>query len=367
MSLIVVPDAGSVPSPEDYVRDREFMATALRASGASRVFEIGSIGVPGISDVDLLACFPDDLEVGNFEALAAILERKPASFLHAPWGMCERHLASLPALFALRQLRDVATGATEAPVQSATQRRVWNIEACAAGLGVLAMRTRSTARSALCLLNGITYNLGLAGRDDIVAARGTEFGDRIAKLRRSWRGAGQFWRTAEITALWSLAPSVLTELLLGYEALVAPRGPARRGHDILLPIPGARLTYCFTRSLSTLQVLRHPLTTVVALPQGLAPLFEALAAPGCGLDSWLRPSRTGRGRGPAQGLHPALADEVHSYARTNASYLRDMLTLRAPLLLLNAGTLTHLGSRPGAGLLKRFVRAPRTLLKLVRR
>ncbi|MBM4061367.1 MAG: hypothetical protein FJ265_09790 [Planctomycetes bacterium] len=362
-SLRLLPDRRAAPAAADYARDRADLVAALRACGAVAVYEIGSIGTPGISDLDLLACFPDGRGPGGFAPLEALLAQQRPSLLHPPWGMLARHRDSLPALFAFRQIRDVDSGATIPAVQTPLQRRLWNVEAVAATGGLLLQRrNRSTARSALCLLNGITYNLQLAAEDGIGAPGGESFAEAIRDLRRRWFEAADGDRRRELARLWAGAPAVLHHLLGGYATAFAHELP--RGHgDVLLERPGTRVSYCFSDR-GARGLLPRPFATVQVLPRGLAPLFELLASPGTGLDRWLRPVQQLPTSAPPA-PDAAFAAGVRGYARANAAYLRDMLALRSPLLLLNAGTLVHLGA-PRRGLFAALAHLPGRLLRLGR-
>jgi hypothetical protein len=360
--LIPRPEREARPEAADYERDRSGMVEALLACGAEAIYEIGTLRAPGLSDLDLVACFPDEAAaVLSFAPLRRFLRRRPPSFLHPPWGLCRRHLGPLPSLLAVRQMRDVVTGRTLVAEQTPVERCAWNVEACAAALGALLLRGgASYVRSSLCLLNGITYNLELAAPDGVRAVRGDEFGQRIGMLRALWFRADHGWRTLELDALWAMAQVVLRELLAGYADLIGQRLGHHDAAATMLPVPGTRLCYLFGGARSG---LRQPFATVVHLPANLAPLFVRLAQPGNGLERWLelRPAVAVR-----DAADPAFAAGVDAYARRNADYLRDMLALRSPLMLLNGGTLAHLGHAPTGRLLRRISRLPGRVLQLLR-
>ena len=173
-ALVVTSDPVVPIAPEQYERDRSAVMETLLVAGAKAVYEIGSVGVPGISDLDLLACFPNDRDWSQANpALEKGIAERRSTFLHHPWGMRERHLDLLPNLFAIRQMRDLQTGGLREVVQTDVQRLLWNIEASASVLALLSSRAaHMSARSALCLLNGITYNLELNSMSGSETERG---------------------------------------------------------------------------------------------------------------------------------------------------------------------------------------------------
>lgn len=321
----------------DYDAERAAMADALFAGGASAVYEIGSVACPGISDLDVIARFPDHVDrAAAWPRVAAVL-RRARGFLHAPWALPERHWAKLPSLFAVRQLRDLATGATcDVAPQTSVQQLVWNVEASASVRTLLQARRRVTTRSALCLLNGVRYNAELAGEAVSATAEVRAFGDRITALRRHWAARPPDDRLDELRALWVLAASVLDQVLAAGAAEVARelRGDAGVA---AMRVPGTGAVYDF----GSPGAARHrgsPPANVVGLPRELGALFAVLAG-GTGLERWLAVSPAGA----QPPLAPAFAAAVRDHAVANAEYLRDMLAVGAPFLRLGGGTFAHLG------------------------
>jgi hypothetical protein len=327
--------------PAIYERDRAAMVDALLASGAQSVFEIGSVGAPGISDLDLIACFADDASLrGPWDAVQRLLPGSQ-TFLHAPCALRARHLRLLPSLFAVRQMRAGDGTAVEVAAQTPVQRLLWNVEACAAVLATLQTRRQITTRSALCLLNGVRYNVDLARLDRIEGTSAERFGERITALRRNWFSLAADVRTHELASLWGLAQTTLRELLAGYANRVRARlldEPA----ELLMRVPGAKTTYWFSDRGAPRLLLTQPLGSVLALPQALGALFQLLAAPGLGLDQWLTVDRVEEGDDAR--IDPEFAHAAHDYARDNARYLDDMLATRTPFVLLGAGTLVSVRS-----------------------
>lgn len=355
-----------LPTAADYEQDRAGMVAALVECGASSVFEIGTVRAPGLSDLDLLACFDGPPTAATCAPVTRFLASRPPSFLHPPWALFKAHLPLLPDLFAIRQLRTLHGHRALAVAQRDSQRLLWNVEACASVLGVLRLRAgRASERSALCLLHGITYNVMLAGEDGIHDPCGPEFVQRIGALRSGWFAADPIERGVELQQLWQLASALLHGLLAGYASTIASRLGAPRATRLLLPIPGARLLYGFGAPPPP-RALALPFAETLWLPAGLQPLFERLAAPGNGLDRWLRPRPRVRTAATATAPDLAFAAEVDRYARANARYLGDVLPANLPFLVLNGGTLAHLGGGPQPALWRRLARAPRRLLRLVR-
>lgn len=323
---------------DDYAADRARVVEVLLDSGATAVLEVGSVGVPGISDLDLVACFPDDLDLRPLRApLERALREADRGFLHGPWAIRGRHLARLPSLFAFRQIRDLLGGPVPEHTQTPTQRLLWNIEASATVLGRMDRQRTTTTRSALCLLNGVRYNIDLAVRDGVVPPeRHADFARRITSLRSEWFATDAATRRAEIAASWDAAVDVLRDLLAGYAVRLRGllRDPAA---ETLLTVPGANLTYCFTDRNAPRLLLSHPFTTTLALPKELGVIFQLLAAPGLGLDRWLTIEHVGPDDDPR--IDPQFALAAHAYARNNAAYLDDMIHCPAPFMLLGGGTL----------------------------
>lgn len=337
-----------------YDAERAAMAAALRASGASAVYEIGSVSAPGISDLDLVACFPDDADLRHPFAPITGLLRTSAAFLHAPWALRERHVPLLPSLFAVRQMRELGGGPPLAPKQTPAQRFLWNTEACASVLAALVARRRLTTRSAACLLNGVRYNVELAAADGISTADGEPFCRRIVALRRDWFVLPAEARERETISLWNAAEAVVRGLLQGCAAHVASRmsGPTT---DASMRVPGANTTFYFTNGTAPRLLLSQPLASVVPLPRELGPLFALLAARDGGMDRWLSVQRAEAGPGPS--FDPAFAADVRAYARDNTAYLTDLLAQPLPFLLLCGGTLNHVRTTPAARVMNLLRRA----------
>lgn len=343
---------------EDYAADRATMLAALDAVGAQRVYEIGSVGAPGISDLDLVAVFPDDARLGDsdrtvHEALAATRR----TFLHAPWAIHARHLPRLGSLFAIRQMRELHDGRQLVVTQTPDERRIWNIEATASVLALLLGRRRVTTRSALCLLNGLRYNLELAAEDRISSPAGPQFAAAILGLRQDWFRLSPPDREARLVAAWATGAMVAEDLLAGYGDWLATHTAGPAG-ELLLRIPGTHHTYHFGGRPKARGLLTSPLANVVLLPGSLGPLFAHLAAPGCGLDRWLQPVAVDDR--PIPLLDPGLATAVHRYTHATADYLTAMLAHPAPYLLLGGGTLAAVRTTP-------LGRAGRFLQRLGRR
>lgn len=346
-------------SLDDYAAERAAMVEALSACGAASVYEIGSVGVPGISDLDIVACFPDDFDLRrSFAPVESLLRGGPSAFLHAPLAMRERHRRLLPSLFAVRQMHHLQGGVSLQPTQTPMQRLLWNVEACASVLGTLVSRRRLTTRSAVCLLNGVRYNVELAAHDDVTAPLAGEFCGRIGRLRTSWFDLPAPAREQETIELWAAAETILVDLLAGYGRRV---GNLLREtpSDLLLRVPGANTTYFFTNGRAPRLLLTQPLATVVTLPRELGPLFQLLAEPGLGLDRWLTVEHVDAG--PDARLEPKFALAAHAYARDNAEYLGDMLAQRTPFLLLGGGTLSHVRTTAAARVMN-LLRRVRTKL-----
>ncbi len=342
---------------DDYAAERATMVAALLRCGASTVYEVGSVGAPGISDLDLVACFDDDTVLRrSFAPVEALLRESQRVFLHAPLAIRRRHFPILPSLFAVRQMHDLCGGPSLQPRQTPSQRLVWNIEASASVLTALVSRRRVTTRSAMCLLNSVRYNVELAGQDGVQAAGGAEFCLRIQQLRTRWFELPTAEREAEAIALWTAAESVLRGLLTGYGTHLA-RFMREEPRELLMRIPGANTTYFFTNGKAPRLLLTQPLATVVQLPCELGPLFQLLAEPGLGLDRWLTVDHVDHGADIR--LDPQFALGAHAYARDNAAYLEDMLAQRTPFLLLGGGTLSHVRTTTAErmmGLLRRVQR-----------
>lgn len=346
-------------APEVYDAERAAMAAALRACGASAVYEIGSVSAPGISDLDLVACFPDGADLRRSFAPVETLLRTSSAFLHAPWALRERHLPLLPALFAVRQMRELGGGPPLDFPQDPAQRFLWNTEACASVLAALVARRRLTTRSAACLLNGVRYNVELAAADGIRTAGGESFCRRIEALRRGWFGTAAAVREQETVALWDAAEAVVRDLLAGCAAHVRARTSGATS-DALMRVPGANTTYFFTDGAAPRLLLSQPLATVVPLPRDLGPLFTLLAARSGGLDRWLAVQRTEAG--PAAEFEPTFASAVRTYARDNTTYLTDLLAQPLPFLLLCGGTLNHVRTTPAVRIMNLLRRARARLL-----
>lgn len=336
-TIVLTADTVAPLSHADYDADRARVTAALDAGGASRVYEIGSVSVPGISDLDVVAVFPDgtDLALAG-KPLAPALAATQRTFLHAPWAIHERHLPRLGGLFAVRSMRELHDGSELSVVQTTYERCIWNVEATASVLGILQGRRRITTRSALCLLNGLRYNVALAATDGIRSSRSDHFTATIAHLRQHWRDLPAAARNAELLATWRAAAPIARELLDGYAAWVAARTLGAPG-EWLLPIPGTRTTYHFGPRPAGPKLLSRPFANVVHLPAALAPLFVHLATPGCGLDPWLAPVALAEPTPPR--LEPDLGAALHHYVHGAAAYLKDLLEAPAPFLLLGGGTL----------------------------
>ena len=342
---------------DDYAAERAAMVAALLTCGANTVYEVGSVGAPGISDLDLVACFEDATVLRrSFAPVETLLRESQRVFLHAPLAIRRRHFPILPSLFAVRQMHDLFGGPALQPRQTPIQRLVWNIEACASLLTALVSRRRVTTRSAVCLLNSVRYNVELADEDRVAGVGGAEFCRRIQQLRTGWFELPPAVREAEAIELWSAAETLLRSLLAGYATYIATflREEPR---DLLMRIPGANTTYYFTNGTAPRLLLTQPLATVVQLPCELGPLFQLLAEPGLGLDRWLVVDHVDDG--PDIRLDPQFALGAHAYARDNAAYLEDMLAQRTPFLLLGGGTLSHVRTTTAErmmGLLRRVQR-----------
>jgi hypothetical protein len=328
----------------DYDEDRSHVTKQLLQCGARRVFEIGSVGALGISDLDLLACFPDDFDWSDLPPSAASLLRTlPSSFLHPPWIIRERHLEQLSALFAVMQMRDLATGAVFQSEQSPEERVLWNVEACALTLATLVTRQMSTStRSALCLVHGVTHNLTLAESDDIRPSGGEEFCKRIRALRSTWFSRTDPERTVELVELWERGAGLLAEILSSYGTRLQNVFGAKNQAEFDLPVPGSRLVYRFTNEPSHTRVHRVGfLVKILALPASIGPVFDLLSRPGWGLEGWLRPSLDRSSRGSRVQVDPDFELAAERYVRANAAYLNDVLSCSVPFLVLNGGTLAH--------------------------
>lgn len=352
--LVLVADTVRPLAREVYDRDRAAMVDVLADLGATSVYEIGSVGAPGISDLDLIACFGDDVDLRPAKAAMAPLLRSSSTLLHPPWAIRARHMASLPSLFAVRQMRDLLGGGSLVAEQSRFQRMLWNLEACAGVLATFVGRRRITTRSALCLLNGVRYNLELAAVDEVVAPGGSEFAAGIATLRQDWFGTAADLRERRILELWAQALLVLRGLLDGYGVQVAALA-RHRATDAMLQVPGTRTLYYFTEGRAPGLVLTRPLSTVLALPQALGSLFRALALPDTGLHRWLHVNLVDEGEPVA--FAPEFAAAVRDYARANADYLAEMAREGSPFLLLGGSTCNrvHLTARGRLlGLLQRL-------------
>ena len=350
-------------SRERYAADAMLVASAALRAGASRVFEIGSLAAPGNSDIDLLVCFPDDWRWERLPGeLLQLLDALPGTFLHPPWVMRERHVPALPALFAFRRLTDVVTGDEVLPKQSPAQRLSWNIDACCAVLAALAVRRRAiSARSALCLLNGIGYNVELAAEDGVAAAHGTRFTTAIRALRDAWFTLPRGTRLQQLAVLWQLGSVVLRELVGGYATLLAERFALPSGGRGELRATGSSVVYVFDDApgaggSAARAWWRPQLVPRVHLPERLGAMFRLLAEGG--LDRWLQwRSRESRSGAAAAALATAASDldaaalelraEARATARANARYLDDVLSCAGPFLPLAGGVLAHVRRKHG--------------------
>lgn len=337
---------------DEYYLDRAVVARALRECGAARVFEIGHLRAPGISDMDLVACFPDDFHWQTLpRSTPRVLRRLPETFLHPPWVIRERHLERVGALFALSGMCDLDTGEQPLPPQSAAERVLWNVEACCSVLAMFAARrARSTTRSALCLLNGIKYNLALAERDGIRPEDSSRYASAIVELRREWWSLPAQVRESRLVELWSRGAALLEQLLDAYGELVVLRYGLRGGGDFDLHIPGTRLVYRFETHAPGSRVNGRARAGLLHVPATLGPLFRLLAAPEGGLDRWLKPREHAPHALRAIEVLPDFEAATWRYARANAEYLDDVVRCHLPFLPLNGGTLAHLKSSRAGGL-----------------
>jgi len=323
------------------------VAEGLLRCGAERVFEIGNVGAPGISDLDLLACFPDDFAWSDIPPAAArLLRALPTSFLHPPFVIRDRHIEVLPALFAVMQMRDLASGEVLQPQQSPEERMLWNVEACALALATLVTRQMNTStRSALCLVNGVTHNLTLAAADGIEPNGGEEFRQRIRLLRSSWFDRTHPERRLELVELWGQGAGILAQILSSYGTRLEGFFGNQSKAEFDLPLPGSRLVYRFTSESTPTHVQRAGLLAkILTLPASIGPVFELLSRPGWGLEGWLHPALARRSRWPRMQVDPAFEAAAERYVRANAAYLKDVLPCSVPFLVLNGGTLAHVGS-----------------------
>jgi hypothetical protein len=258
-------------------------------------------------------------------------------------------MASLPTLFAVRQMRDVATGDERQVRQTVVERVVWNIEACCAVLAAFALRRGvMRTRSALCLLNGITANVELASADGVVAAGGRAFVASITSLRGDWQTLGAGVRAERLAVAWRDGLAVLEDLLDGYATWLDTRAGLRGGVIVALRVPGTRAVYRFAPQWRG----RFADARTVWLPEAVGRVFARLAAEGNGLERWLRPSGGGSAVDAVSG-EQAFVDGVDAYARATATYVWEMRSCPVPFLLLNGGTLSHVHRSPWRALLRR--------------
>jgi hypothetical protein len=351
--IVLSADTVAPLTRDDYAADRARVTAALDAGGALGVYEIGSVGAPGISDLDVVAVFPDGADLAAASRpLAAALAATTRTFLHAPWAIHDRHLPRLGGLFAVRSMRELHDGSERTIVQAPHERRIWNIEATCSVLALLLGRRRTTTRSALCLLNGLRYNVDLAAADGIRSAHAAPFTAAITHLRSQWFALPPAQRNAELIATWRAGVPVARELLDGYAQWLATRTEGAPG-AWWLPVPGTQNVYHFGPSEAAAPRRPRPFANVVPLPAALGPLFVHLATPGCGLDRWLAPVALAAPVAPP--FDAEFGAALHRYVHGAADYLKDLLARPSPFLLLGGGTLGAVRATP-AGRASRLLR-----------
>jgi hypothetical protein len=354
-SITITADTVRPLSLDDYRADLDAMLAALRACGAVAVHDLGATTAPGISDLDLLACLPAEADPGQtFAPVAEIVRRPLRAFLHAPWSIRSHQLPLLPTLCSASRAEDLLGGPPLVQEQTPTQRLVWNVESMIGALGGLHARRRVTTRSSLCLLDAITHNVALAAADGVHAAAAGDFGARVRALRAEWFARSRASREGEIITLWNDADRLLRSLLAGYAAAIGRLVEGTCG-DMVLAVPGTAVTCYFTRTRTKSLLLAQPFATVLTLPQELGVLFDLLAEPGIGLDTWISPSHVDEE--PRYRVDPAFADAVRGYGRATAEYLDDQLPHPSPFLLLGGATFAHLRSTQGTRIMNLLRRA----------
>lgn len=203
-------------SEAEYAAGGAEIEAALRAlPGAVAVYRLGSVSVPGISDIDRIAVVERAARVPS--VWGALSPRTRELAMHSPFLVDVETFAAHRA-FALLVPLALAWGeeVAVAPAQDeARARRLLAAESLLLNLVrsvKKAVTGRVKVRSTLCEMNSIRHGAALAGQEPPALAR------RVVALREEWFALDPQAQRRRMAELLAEAPATLHAALAGIEA-----------------------------------------------------------------------------------------------------------------------------------------------------
>lgn len=213
--------------------------------GLVAVYRLGSVGQPGISDLDRIAV----VEAGDAVAPIWTQISPDARYLamHGPFLVdldtfrAHRWFSHLTGL-------QLARG-EDVPVDEPADPAVCDLHLAAEGMTVMTLKLlvqartgRVKVRPALCELHGLRLSLALAGLDARAAPVAWSFVEAVGAARQGWFAMPEAGRPAAMRALLAQAPAALVDGLLALEARLEERHALPLGERVALRAPWSSVT-----------------------------------------------------------------------------------------------------------------------------
>jgi hypothetical protein len=318
--------------------------------GLRQVLQFGGVAAPGISDIDLLLVFDDDVDWRQLDGADLQAAFPRPYFLHLPFAIQASCLPRAGDLFHFERLTDLDSG-TDLPLAQPPADAVlcWNYGAALTMVRALVRELSAPqlrARALLCFLGAVRHNVELvSGR--IADRRFAEFRDEVGELRSSWVPHRRDNLDRLLTAAHS-ALAVLELILRGYAALVADLLPGAPPLPCTVALAPFDLVVHYGAppppAASAIRLQRDPWTglrcTAIDLPAACAPLHvrRLLQLPrlGGGLPATIEPSAAAAQLAAAP-LDPAFEAALQRVAETEQHYARFMTCCPLPFQYLSPG------------------------------
>jgi len=224
---------------EDYGAVRDAYISRLLGSGAVKaVYQVGSVGAPGLSDLDLFVVLKEPVPraVDQLARIGAGGPRERYVLKHGQFLVNEETFRRLPALFLGSNVRRVWGEGIAVPSLPSEEERplrfLFNVDMMTKRLAgfVRDLEEEGTlpVRPTIAHLNSVRFNIALA-REWTDTAPHEDYAEQVDRLRAEWFGLDRSTALERLGVLLRRARDVLGGLLeaAGREAARWQRAPGR--------------------------------------------------------------------------------------------------------------------------------------------
>lgn len=233
-------------SHEDYQAASEEIEDLLQQlPGFVALHRLGSIGHPGISDLDRIAVVEAAAPVPSIWPRLSPAARYVA--MHAPFLVDVSSFRSHRWFAHLAGLK-LAAG-EELPIEEPPDCDKCDLHLAAEGLALLALRLvahartgRVKVRSTLCELHAMRFSLALAGLEEHSAPEAWSFVHAVRATRQTWFEHAEQDRPAIMARLMHDAPAAVLDALLALDGRLGDRSGGSEASATSLRAPRGSLT-----------------------------------------------------------------------------------------------------------------------------